>query len=52
MVVGFCEQGNERSGSIKNTEFLDQHSDSWFLKDFAPQRWIYKAITLCSCVYN
>jgi hypothetical protein len=32
-VAGFCEHGNERSGSIKSMEFLDCLSDSKLLKD-------------------
>jgi hypothetical protein len=36
-VAGFCEHGNEHSGSIKGGEFLDCMSDYWLLKkDSAP----------------
>jgi hypothetical protein len=31
-VVGSCEHGNEPSSSIKGGEFLDELSDSQFLK--------------------
>jgi hypothetical protein len=27
-----CDHGNENLGSIKNGEFLDEHSDYWLLK--------------------
>jgi hypothetical protein len=33
-VAGFCEHGNDPSGSIKGGEFLDWLSDSQFLNDF------------------
>jgi hypothetical protein len=33
-VAGSCEHGNEGSGSIKGGGFLDQLSDSLFLKYF------------------
>jgi hypothetical protein len=32
-VTGFCEHGNEPSGSIKDGEFLDLLSDHQLLKD-------------------
>jgi len=31
-VAGFCEHGNEPSGSIKSGKFLDQLSDCQLLK--------------------
>jgi hypothetical protein len=37
-VVGFCEHGNELSGSIKDGEFLDYLSDYQLLnEDCAPR---------------
>jgi hypothetical protein len=35
-VAGFCEHGNETSGSVKGGEFVDQLSDCQFLKDAVP----------------
>jgi hypothetical protein len=35
-VVGFCERGNERSGSTTGTEFVEQLSDFKLIKDAAP----------------
>jgi hypothetical protein len=33
--VGFCEHGNEPSGTMKGGEFLDQLSKYEFLRDSA-----------------
>jgi hypothetical protein len=35
-LVGFCEHGNEPTGSIRGGVFLDYLSDSQLLKDYAP----------------
>jgi hypothetical protein len=32
-VVGYCEHGNELSGSIKCREFFDKLSDCWLLRE-------------------
>jgi hypothetical protein len=34
-VAGFCEYGNEPSGSIKCEEFLDQLETGWLLKKYS-----------------
>jgi hypothetical protein len=51
MVVGFCECGNESLDFIKGREFLDQLSDSWFLKDFVPHVVNYIQSSLHTHVY-
>jgi hypothetical protein len=35
-VAGFCEHGNDPSGSIKGEEFLDYLSDCWSFKKNSP----------------
>jgi hypothetical protein len=40
-VANCCENGNEFSGSIKGTEFLDYLSDYWLpSKNSAPRIWL------------
>jgi hypothetical protein len=38
-VVGFCENGNEPSGSIRGGKFLDYLRNYQLLKDSAPWSW-------------
>jgi hypothetical protein len=46
LMAGFCENGNEPSGSIKGREFLDYLSDCQLLKkDSAP--WCYLILYMC-----
>jgi hypothetical protein len=50
-VAGFCEHGNEPSGSIKGGEFLDQLNEYWLLKkDSAP--WCYSSSTFSELIYQ
>jgi hypothetical protein len=37
-IAGFCEHGNEVSGSIKGGEFVDQLSDFLLLKEYCVPR--------------
>jgi hypothetical protein len=36
IVMAFCEQGKEVSGSIKELQFIDDLNYYWILKDSAP----------------